>query len=102
MLESKKYGVNAKDPAFKSKGDCEEFIRTLMRKGAIFRAKKVVLRKKGPEERRKKLKEDKSTPTSSPKTKREKKIKEEEEKKEESDSGTDVNKEKETENVFFL
>jgi len=98
LLESKKYGINAKDPVFKTRGDCETFIRTLMNKGAIFRAKKVVLKKKGPEERKKKLKGDKSTPTSSPKTKREKKIKEEEEKKEESDSGTDVNREKETEN----
>ncbi|KAE9555240.1 hypothetical protein FO519_001590 [Halicephalobus sp. NKZ332] len=63
LLESKKYGANAKEPVFKTKGDCEAFIKTLMSKGAIFRAKKVVLRKKGPEERRKKLREDKSTPT---------------------------------------
>uniref|UniRef100_A0A914Y535 Translocation protein SEC62 n=1 Tax=Panagrolaimus superbus TaxID=310955 RepID=A0A914Y535_9BILA len=40
LLESKKYGAEAKDPKFKTKGDCEYFIRTLIEKGAIFRAKK--------------------------------------------------------------
>jgi translocation protein SEC62 len=98
LLESKKYGPEAKDPKFKTKGDCEFFIRTLIDKGAIFRAKKVVLKKKTPEEKRIKgikggKKEGKISATSSPRTKREKELlKEEEEKREESDSGTDAKK----------
>jgi translocation protein SEC62 len=98
LLESKKYGAEAKEPKFKTKGDCEFFIRTLIDKGAVFRAKKVVLKKKTPEEKRKGKKEDKISATNSPRTKREKQLlKEEEEKRDESDSGTDARKDKDEE-----
>ena len=95
LLESKKYGAQAKDPKFKTKGDCEFFIRTLIDKGAIFRAKKVVYKKKTLEEKRNKGKKEgsKISVTNSPRTKREKQLlKEEEEKRDESDSGTDARK----------
>uniref|UniRef100_A0A7E4VT44 Translocation protein SEC62 n=1 Tax=Panagrellus redivivus TaxID=6233 RepID=A0A7E4VT44_PANRE len=94
LLESKKYGAAAKDPKFKTKGDAEVFIRSLIDKGAIFRANKVVLKKKSAEEKRKGRKQPGSA-TSSPKPLRTKDLKAEDEKVE--DSEADVKRDDEDE-----
>lgn len=45
-MESKKYGLSAKDPKFCSNVAAEEFLKGLLERGLFFRAKKVVLKKK--------------------------------------------------------
>uniref|UniRef100_A0A914DMZ3 Translocation protein SEC62 n=1 Tax=Acrobeloides nanus TaxID=290746 RepID=A0A914DMZ3_9BILA len=64
LLESKKYGANAKNPRFLKKEDANIFMEDLLQRGYFFRAKKLVLKKK---EDKKKDKEDKVDSKKSPK-----------------------------------
>ena len=46
LVESKKYGANAKVPKFPNSAEAENFLQMLLEKGLFFRAKKMVLKKK--------------------------------------------------------
>lgn len=46
LVQSKKYGAEAKNPKFPTHVAAEDFLRGLLERGFFFRAKKVVLKKK--------------------------------------------------------
>lgn len=71
MLESKKYGSNAKTPKFVKKEDAYGFMEELLQRGYFFRAKKLVLKKKDDkkEDKKKEKELDSKSPKSSKKSK---------------------------------
>lgn len=86
MVESKKYGSEAKEPKFANRAQAEAFLSNLLQGGLFFRAKILVPKKKDDSRRPKS-----EGVSESPRVKRVKQT--EESNKDEGESGTDTKKE---------